>query len=274
MVADYDGTTAAGGGTQESFFRAQSFAADPTTHVVLTGSAPPGAVLRLSKGFQTATQEPSPASVPERLNTTLVVPANGQFVWHVNQSTRPIAEQEGKTEAWTLTCERPEGTVRLTQSLVIDRGQTRALSLRACAASAGGGGPGGGTPPPAEGRSLPRVAMRLAATYNGRRYRVRVRGSLLGPGDDGLVSSFRGRTCAGTVALRLTGRKRRLASKRIEPDGECGFEHVFSMKRSKLPRALRRSRRRLRSVTVRAQFGGGAQLRPAQRSRTVRVRKR
>jgi hypothetical protein len=33
-------------------------------------------------------------------------------------------------EAWTLTCESPDGTVRSAQQVVVDRGQRLALDLR------------------------------------------------------------------------------------------------------------------------------------------------
>lgn len=276
MVADYDGTSAAGGGTQEAFFRAQQFAADPATHVRLTGRAPPGSVLRLRKEFQTATQEASPASVTDRLNTTMVVPGSGSFEWRINQSTRPIAEQEGKVESWTLTCELPEGTVRQTQSLVIDRGQSRALDLSACGrTSGGGGGAGGGTPAPrVDAKELPRVRARMSASFNGRVYTIRVRGSLLDVADrDGLGGSNSGLRCEGDVRVTVRAKRRRIASGLAPVDGECGYERAFRIKRKKLPRALRRSRRGLRSLSAVARFGGGPFLQAAERSVSTRVKR-
>jgi hypothetical protein len=48
------------------------------------------------------------ARTSERFDATMEVPASGQFEWHVNQSSRPLVPGE----RWTLTCERPEGTVQ------------------------------------------------------------------------------------------------------------------------------------------------------------------
>ena len=58
------------------------------------------------------------------------MPASGTYEWHVGQSTRPfVGEIPGQKEAYTLTCEQPDGTVLETLSLVIDRGQTATLNL-------------------------------------------------------------------------------------------------------------------------------------------------
>ena len=54
---------------------------------MLSGKAPTGAVLRLTKEFKTST---SPAGfIHDRLVSTLVVPSGGKYTWHVNPSTRP-----------------------------------------------------------------------------------------------------------------------------------------------------------------------------------------
>jgi hypothetical protein len=53
----------------------------------------------------------------------------------VNPSTRPIAQQQGKTEQWTLTCERPDGTVLQTEQVTVARSATATVDLSACAAA-------------------------------------------------------------------------------------------------------------------------------------------
>ena len=55
------------------------------------------------------------------------MPASGAYEWHVGQSTRPFVAA-GQKEAYTLTCEQPDGTVLDRFSLVIDRGQTVVLN--------------------------------------------------------------------------------------------------------------------------------------------------
>jgi hypothetical protein len=53
---------------------------------VISGKAPDGAVLRLTKSFETKTS--SGPSIADRLESTLAV-TGGRFTWHVNPSTRP-----------------------------------------------------------------------------------------------------------------------------------------------------------------------------------------
>jgi hypothetical protein len=76
-----------GKGNREAFLIALENAADARGHSVLTGKAPAGAVLRLTKTFKTTTS--SGPSIDDRLESTLVVGAGDKFTWHVNPSTRP-----------------------------------------------------------------------------------------------------------------------------------------------------------------------------------------
>ena len=115
-----------GGGNREAYYVAMESAANSAHHAVLTGSAPAGAILRLTKSFTNRTSIGPPTN--ERFDTSMVVPASGSFEWHVNQSARPLVPGE----RWTLTCERPEGSVQLTQDVAIARGQTLQLDLSAC----------------------------------------------------------------------------------------------------------------------------------------------
>ncbi|MDQ3163306.1 MAG: peptidase M14 [Actinomycetota bacterium] len=101
VVAEYDGTTAAAGGrggNREAYFKAQENTADASKHSVLAGQAPAGAVLRLTKSFQTPTSQRntdgSYKTFPDTLETTTDVPASTQFEWHINPSTRPLVAQE------------------------------------------------------------------------------------------------------------------------------------------------------------------------------------
>ena len=104
VVAEYEGTTAAAGnrgGNREAYFLAQESTANAARHSVIRGRAPAGAVLRLSKRFQTLTapvvdangSEGPALQIADRLDTVLDVPRNGRYEWHVNPSTRPIVAQ-------------------------------------------------------------------------------------------------------------------------------------------------------------------------------------
>jgi hypothetical protein len=82
-----------GKGNREAFLIALENAADTRHHSVIAGRAPAGAVLRLIKEFPTKTlqtdQYGNPKTIGDRLETTLTVPSNGRYTWHVNPSTRP-----------------------------------------------------------------------------------------------------------------------------------------------------------------------------------------
>ena len=109
MVQHYDGSAVPGGGNSEAYYVAMESAANAAHHAVLTGNAPPGTILRLTKSFTNRTSIGPPTN--ERFDTSMEVPAAGSFEWHVNQSSRPLVPGE----RWTLTCERPEGVVQATQ---------------------------------------------------------------------------------------------------------------------------------------------------------------
>ena len=131
VVDEYFGAGAyAGKGNREAFLIALENAADPRRHSVITGTAPAGATLRLSKSFDTPT---SLGTIRDRLVSTLVVPSGGKFTWHVNPSTRPSVKALGKVERYRLTCERPAGTVLQTVQVAVERGNTKRLRLEACA---------------------------------------------------------------------------------------------------------------------------------------------
>jgi hypothetical protein len=104
MVAEYEGTSepaqaVGGGGNREAYFVAQERTAEANEHSLLTGQAPPGAVLRIEKSFQTPTspqpdEDGDPILLDDRLSSELVVPDSGGYEWHINPSTRPLVAQE------------------------------------------------------------------------------------------------------------------------------------------------------------------------------------
>ncbi|MGH8894354.1 MAG: M14 family zinc carboxypeptidase [Actinomycetes bacterium] len=89
VVDQYLGSGAyAGKGNREAYLIALENTAAASKHSVVSGKAPAGATLRLRKQFATPTYDGS--SFTDRLDTTMTVPANGSFSWHVNPSTRPL----------------------------------------------------------------------------------------------------------------------------------------------------------------------------------------
>lgn len=104
MVAEYEGTSPAaqavgGEGNREAYFIAQESTAAPERHSVIRGDAPPGAVLRLEKIFQTPTspqpdEDGEPILLDDRLTSELRVGDSGNYEWDINPSTRPLVAQD------------------------------------------------------------------------------------------------------------------------------------------------------------------------------------
>jgi carboxypeptidase T len=135
VVEEYVGDSLhAGEGVREAFLIAGERAADPEHHAVLHGEAPAAATLRLRKEFQTPTcvggcHTPS-LVVPDVLDTTLDVPASGEYSWHVNPSGRPLHQ----SETWTMSCELP-GEDPVTTQISIDRGEALTVNWDAACAT-------------------------------------------------------------------------------------------------------------------------------------------
>jgi hypothetical protein len=121
-IAEYEGAGAlAGKGNRAAYLLAMENAADASKHARLTGRAPAGAKLTLSKQFVTETSPVQPAQTdvvdapsPEgdkqtfvdNLRSELTVGAGGAFAWSINPSTRPaVMEKRMPTVADTPTRE-------------------------------------------------------------------------------------------------------------------------------------------------------------------------
>jgi Zinc carboxypeptidase len=122
------------GGLREALLIAAGAAASTADHAILRGAAPGGATLRLHKDFATSTSrycplapDPvvsvstplddalacpggmhDPQTLNDSLDSTTVVPASGQFEWHVNQSTRPFVGGGAVTEKLSDTSSRTD----------------------------------------------------------------------------------------------------------------------------------------------------------------------
>jgi hypothetical protein len=185
--------------------------ADAGIAAKLTGTAPAGRLLRLTKETVYSTsalpdddgvQFPV-TEIREPRNTVLQVPATGTFEWTINPSTQPNRPEA----AWTLTCEDGAGNVLETRQIFAARSQVVNVGL-VC---------GAGTPtdPVSACATLPdgfaKVNVRRAA--NGR----------------GLRFSFTRKEGAGTVRVTVfrasEGRRVYAKAKRVErfDDRTSGF---------------------------------------------------
>lgn len=103
VVAEYLGLPPAAGaglgGNRAAFYDALEAAADPAFHSVLTGSAPPGSRLMISRTVETTTSSvcrddfctvTDPPQVFEDTLSSDLITSDLTFTWHVNPSTRPI----------------------------------------------------------------------------------------------------------------------------------------------------------------------------------------
>jgi hypothetical protein len=146
------------GGMHEALLTAATYAADPKTHSIVTGTGTPGAELKVTKsfvtdsspictvaqGFVTVSGDGTPVDcaapgavfgvthAQDGLTYTTKVKPDGTFTWHITQSTRPFvgykydeatkkAVSNGTVEKWTLACGAK------TTEFTIERGQSLPL---------------------------------------------------------------------------------------------------------------------------------------------------
>jgi hypothetical protein len=159
-MADYTGSPPAAASTaqkstftghavRDAFYQALVYASLPAGHSLITGTAPPGATLKISKDFNlftapvvtddTGNTTTPPIAVPTHLESSLTVPASGHFTWDVNPSIRatPAFRADGEVrgpngflnESYTVTCTAPDGTLLETNHITVDRGQLANMSL-------------------------------------------------------------------------------------------------------------------------------------------------
>ena len=107
VIAEYEGTSAraqavGGKGNREAYLIAQESTANADRHSVLVGDAPPGAVLKLEKRFQTATSpqaDGQPIMLDDHLTSELKIGDAGEYRWDINPSTRPLVAKAAGREA-------------------------------------------------------------------------------------------------------------------------------------------------------------------------------
>ena len=84
-----------GGGLQEAYYLALENAADVGTHSLLTGSAPPGAEIGVTRTGTFPLWDGTPF---EDTVTTSMTVAGDQFAYHINPSTRPFVDSRPYVE--------------------------------------------------------------------------------------------------------------------------------------------------------------------------------
>jgi hypothetical protein len=248
-------------GVREALLLAGEQAADPHDHAVVEGGAPPGATLRLAKEFSTTTSPicltdgctatSSAQLLPDGLDTTLQVPADGRFVWHINPSTRPFERKAGRTEAWTMQCE-VGGRVVHSRPLMIGIGERRTVD------------PCNSDPAPSAAGGRRTLALSLAGTA--RRQRLR---SILARGV--VVRARCSRPCRITATLRRRPRGRALGVRRTRLDKAGTLRFRVRLSRAGRRAVLRRAPRSL-VVSVSARDKRGVTKRGRVVVRVVRAR--
>ena len=152
FIAEYDGrpeldrfeqpTGRTLGGLREAFTLAGETAINADSHSLIEGTAPAGRTLRITKTISYKTSERPDDSgvqypvqtITEPRTSTMVVPADGRFRWHVNPSKQP-RDPSPDPVAWNLTCEDGAGNVIESRKVYVDRAQAVSLQLACGAAS-------------------------------------------------------------------------------------------------------------------------------------------
>jgi len=143
------GTRYAGQTMRGLYYDAFKAAIDPSLHSTISGTAPAGAKLTLTKTYSLDTSlttwptgtSPQTRVFPNALDASITVPVTGRFEWHVNPSLRPSQyDATFNQESYTLTCTAPNGTVLESTTVKIARGELVNRSL--CTQ----GGPSGTVP--------------------------------------------------------------------------------------------------------------------------------
>ena len=113
VVAEYEGNPSTpvdrepfgrdkAGGNREAYLLAMESTANSARHAVLTGNAPAGATLEVTRAGTSLTSPvireddtlAPPITINDVMRSSTRVPASGRFEWHINPSTRPYAKKD------------------------------------------------------------------------------------------------------------------------------------------------------------------------------------
>jgi carboxypeptidase T len=132
------GTRYAGQTMRGLYYDAFKAATEPQLHSVISGSAPAGATLTLTKAYtldssSTVFTTGQPAEVrafPNALRLTMTVPSSGKYEWHVNPSLRPSQyTDQFVDESYVLTATAADGSVLGTTPVRVARGAMASVSF-------------------------------------------------------------------------------------------------------------------------------------------------
>ena len=126
-----------GSSIRAAYLTAFDAAVDTARHSVITGTAPRGIRLTISKEFAldtSAVDGQGPVTTfPHELRSTMTVPASGRFTWHVNPSVRPSQYATAHLdESWTISCGLAESGTRRTVEVTVERGGTASADMSRC----------------------------------------------------------------------------------------------------------------------------------------------
>ena len=126
-----------GSSIRAAYLTAFDAAVDTARHSVITGEAPRGIELTISKRFELDTSavdgDGPVTSLPHELRSTMTVPASGRFTWHVNPSLRPSQYASVHLdESWTITCGPGNSGVKRTVDVQVERGGTAFADMSDC----------------------------------------------------------------------------------------------------------------------------------------------
>lgn len=140
VVDQYHGTGFyEGSSIREALLLAWEAAADPAMHSVVTGTAPRGIELTISKEVSvdsSPVEQDGETVVLEsdlEIETTMQVPRSGEFEWHVLPSARQSQyASELMDESWVVSCRNPAGKVHESVKVTVGRGETATVDLSDC----------------------------------------------------------------------------------------------------------------------------------------------
>jgi carboxypeptidase T len=126
-----------GSSIRAAYLTAFEAAVDPARHSVITGEAPRGIRLTISKRFTLDTSavdgDGPVTSLPHELRSTMTVPASGRFTWHVNPSLRPSQYASAHLdESWTISCGPGNSGATRTVEVTVARGESAFADMSRC----------------------------------------------------------------------------------------------------------------------------------------------
>jgi carboxypeptidase T len=126
-----------GSSIRAAYLTAFEATVDPARHSVITGKAPRGIKLTISKRFELDTSavdgDGPVTSLPHQLRSTMTVPASGRFTWHVNPSLRPSQYASVHlNESWTISCGPGNSGATRTVEVRVQRGATAFADMSRC----------------------------------------------------------------------------------------------------------------------------------------------